>query len=102
KSGVAHLVAPDEQACVDDARYLLTFLPQNNLETAPYAAPNDPVHREQTELDALIPDSPNKPYDIKRVVETVVDDGAFLEIQPSHAENIVRRLAPLGGHACGQ
>jgi propionyl-CoA carboxylase beta chain len=46
KSGVAHLVAPDEQACVEDARYLLTFLPQNNLETAPYAPPTDPVDRE--------------------------------------------------------
>ena len=101
KSGVAHLVAPDERACVDDARYLLTFLPQNNLETAPYAPPTDPVDRESPELDALIPDSPNKPYDIKRVIETVVDDDAFLEIQPSHAENIVCGLARLGGHSVG-
>ncbi len=101
KSGVAHLVAPDEQACIEDARYLLTFLPQNNLETAPYAPPTDPVDRESPELDTLIPDSPNKPYDIKRVIETVVDDGAFLEIQPSYAENIVCGFARLGGHAVG-
>ncbi len=101
KSGVAHLVAPDEQAVIDDARYLLTFLPQNNLETAPWAAPSDPVDRESPELDALIPDSPNKPYDMKRVIETVVDDGAFLEIQPDHAENIVCGFARLGGHAVG-
>ena len=101
KSGVAHLVAPDEQACIDDARYLLTFLPQNNLETAPYAAPTDPVDRESPELDALVPDSPNKPYDIKRAVETVVDDGAFLELQPRHAENIVCGFARLGGHSIG-
>jgi propionyl-CoA carboxylase beta chain len=101
KSGVAHLVAPDEQACIDDARYLLTFLPQNNLETAPYAPPTDPVDRESPELDALVPDSPNKPYDIKRVIETVVDDGAFLEIQPSQAENIVCGFARLGGHSVG-
>ncbi len=101
KSGVAHLVAPDEQACVDDARYLLTFLPQNNLETAPYAAPTDPVDRESPELDALIPDSPNKPYDIKRVIEAVVDDGDFLELQPRHAENIVCGFARLGGHSIG-
>ena len=67
KSGVAHLVAPDEQACIEDARYLLTFLPQSNLETAPYAPPTDPIDRESPELDPLIPDSPNKPYDIKRV-----------------------------------
>ncbi len=101
KSGVAHLVAPDEQACIDDARYLLTFLPQNNLETAPYAPPTDPVDRESPELDTLIPDSSNKPYDMKRVIETVVDDGAFLEIQPAHAENIVCGFARLGGHAVG-
>jgi propionyl-CoA carboxylase beta chain len=101
KSGVAHLVAPDEQSCIDDARYLLTFLPQNNLETAPYAPPTDPVDRESPDLDTLIPDSPHKPYDMKRVIETVVDDGAFLEIQPAHAENIVCGFARLGGHAVG-
>src|SRR5688572_29562508 len=101
KSGVAHLVAPDEQACIDDARYLLTFLPQNNLETAPFADPTDPVDRESPELDGLIPDSPHKPYDMKRVIETVVDDGAFLEIAPAHAENIVCGFARLGGHAVG-
>jgi len=101
RSGVAHLVAPDEQACIDDARYLLTFLPQNNLETAPYAPPTDPVDRESPELDGLIPDSSNKPYDMKRVVEAIVDDGAFLEIQPLHAENIVCGFARLGGHAVG-
>jgi acetyl-CoA carboxylase carboxyltransferase component len=101
KSGVAHLVAPDEQACIDDARYLLTFLPQNNLETAPYAEPADPTDREAPELDTLVPDSPNKPYDIGRVIETVVDDGEFLELQPLHAENIVCGFARLGGHAVG-
>src|SRR4029078_2686130 len=101
KSGVAHLVAPDEQACIDDARYLLTFLPQNNLETAPYAPPTDPVDRESPELDGLIPDLSNKPYDMKRVVEAIVDDAAFLEIQPLHAENIVCGFARLGGHAVG-
>ena len=101
KSGVAHLVAPDEQACIEDARYLLTFLPQNNLETAPYAPPADPVDRESPELDSLIPDSTQKPYDMKRVIESVVDDGAFLEIQPAHAENIVCGFARLGGHAVG-
>jgi acetyl-CoA carboxylase carboxyltransferase component len=101
KSGVAHLVAPDEQACIDDARYLLTFLPQNNLETAPYAEPADPPDREAPELDALVPDAPNKPYDIKRVIEIVADDGEFLELQPLHAENIVCGFARLGGHAVG-
>ena len=101
RSGVAHLVAPDERACIDDARYLLTFLPQNNLETAPYAPPTDPVDRESPDLDTLIPDSPNKPYDVKRVIEAVVDDGDFLELQPAYAENIVCGFARLGGHAIG-
>src|SRR4249919_3893938 len=68
KSGVAHLVAPDEESCIEDARYLLTFLPQNNLETAPYAPPTDPVDRESPELDTVIPDSTHRPYDMKRVI----------------------------------
>ncbi len=101
KSGVAHLVAPDEEAVLDDARYLLTFLPQNNLESPPFASPSDPVERESPELDTLIPDSASKPYDIKRVVESVVDDGQFLELQPEHAPNIVCGFARLGGHAIG-
>ena len=101
KSGVAHLVSPDEEACIEDARYLLTFLPQSNLETAPYAAPTDPADREAAELDGLIPDSPGKPYDMKRVIEAVVDDGSFLELQPRYAENIVCGFARLGGHSVG-
>jgi propionyl-CoA carboxylase beta chain len=101
RSGVAHLVAPSEDAVIEDARYLLSFLPQNNLETAPYATPADPVDRESPELDKLIPDSPHKPYDIKRVVRAVVDDGDFLELQPDYAQNIVCGFARLGGHAVG-
>jgi len=101
KSGVAHVTAPDEDAVIEDARYLLTFLPQNNLDSPPYAAPSDPIDREAPELDTLVPDSPNKPYNMKRVIETVVDDGAFLEIQPHFAENIVCGFARLGGHSVG-
>jgi propionyl-CoA carboxylase beta chain len=101
KSGVAHLVAPSEEAVIEDARYLLSFLPQNNLETAPYAAPADPVERESPELDTIIPDSAHKPYDIKRVVRAVVDDGEFLEIQADYAQNIVCGFARLGGHSIG-
>ncbi|HEY7379673.1 MAG TPA: acyl-CoA carboxylase subunit beta [Gaiella sp.] len=101
KSGVAHFTAADEDAVIEDARYLLTFLPQNNLESPPYAPPADPVEREAPELDTLIPDAPNKPYDIKRVVEAVVDDGSFLEVQAHWAANIVCGFARLGGHAVG-
>ncbi len=101
KSGVAHLVAAGEEAVIDDARYLLSFLPQNNLESAPYAAPGDPVTREAPELDTLVPDSPHKPYDIKRVITAVVDDADFLELQAAYAKNIVCGFARLGGHAVG-
>ncbi|HJU47061.1 MAG TPA: acyl-CoA carboxylase subunit beta, partial [Gaiellaceae bacterium] len=101
KSGVAHFTAPDEEACLEDARYLLTFLPQNNLETPPWAAPSDPVSREAPELDTLVPDSPNRPYDMHRVIGAVVDDGDFLEVQPHYAENIVCGFARLGGHSIG-
>jgi propionyl-CoA carboxylase beta chain len=101
KSGVAHLIAPDEASALEDARYLLSFLPQNNLEPAPRDAPSDPVDREAPELDTLVPDSANKPYDIKQVIEQVVDDGEFLELQPLFAENIVTGFARLGGQSVG-
>jgi propionyl-CoA carboxylase beta chain len=101
KSGVAHFVAPDEEACLEDARYLLSFLPQNNLERAPYAEPTDPPGREDAELDTLIPDNPNKPYDMKQVIRRVVDDGEFLEVHERYAENVVVGFARLGGHSVG-
>jgi propionyl-CoA carboxylase beta chain len=101
RSGVAHLTAADEETCLEDARYLLSFLPQNNLESPPYAPPSDPVEREDPSLDTIVPDSPNKPYDMKAVIARVVDDGDFLEIQPTWAANIVCGFARLGGHAVG-
>jgi propionyl-CoA carboxylase beta chain len=101
KSGVAHLTAPTEEAALEDARYLLSFLPQNNLEQAPFAEPSDPVDREDPELDEIVPDNPNKPYDIKQAIQRVVDDGEFLEIHEHWAENIVCGFARLGGRAVG-
>jgi len=101
KSGVAHFISPNEEACLEDARYLLSFLPQNNLEPPPYAPPSDPPSREERELDTLVPDDPAKPYDVKRVIELVVDDGEFLEVHERFAENIVCGFARLGGHAVG-
>jgi propionyl-CoA carboxylase beta chain len=101
RSGVAHFTAPTEQAVLEDARYLLSFLPQNNLEQPPFAEPSDPVDREDAALDNVVPDNPNKPYDIRDVVGAVVDDGDFLELQPRWAENIVCGFARLGGHPIG-
>jgi propionyl-CoA carboxylase beta chain len=101
KSGVAHFVAPDEDACLEDARYLLSFLPQNNLEAPVYATPSDPVDREDPELDSVVPDNPNKPYDIKDIIGRVVDEGDFLEVHERYAENLVCGFARLGGHVVG-
>src|SRR5205823_8148906 len=101
KSGVAHLTAPDEESALEDARYLLSFLPQNNKHAAPFDEPSDPVDREAPDLDELIPDEPTKPYDIKQVISAVVDDGEFLELQPLYAENIVTGFARLGGYSVG-
>jgi len=101
KSGVAHLTAADEDAALEDARLLLSYLPQNNREPGPRDEPADPVDREAPELDELVPDEPTKPYDIKRAVEVVVDEASFLELQPRFAENIVTGFARLGGHSVG-
>jgi len=101
KSGVAHFVSPDEEACLDDARYLLSFLPQNNVDPAPFSTPSDPADREDGELDTLIPDSAHKPYDMHDVIHRVVDEGEFLEVQERFAENILCGFARLGGHPVG-
>src|SRR3569833_2249276 len=101
KSGVAHFVSADERACLEAARYLVSFLPQNNRERPPHTVSNDPRDREDAELDTLIPDSPNKPYDMHDVIRRVIDDGEFLEVQQEYAMNIVCGFARLGGHAVG-
>jgi propionyl-CoA carboxylase beta chain len=101
RSGVAHVVASDEESLLAEARYLLSFLPQNNLEAVPYVRTADPRDRQDPELDTLIPDSPSQPYDMKDVVRRVVDDGDFFEIHEDWAQNIVCGFARLGGHAVG-
>src|SRR5881296_2836054 len=80
KSGVAHFASDDEDACLEDARYLMSFLPQNNLETPPRVQPTDDALRMDEELDKVVPDNPNKPYDMRDVVSYVVDDGEFFEV----------------------
>jgi propionyl-CoA carboxylase beta chain len=101
RSGVAHFVSPDEESCLEDARYLISFLPQNNLDPPPFFEAADPRDREDEELDKIIPDNPNKPYDIKQVITKVVDDGEFLEVHERWAENLVCGFARLGGHVVG-
>ncbi|MGZ6969171.1 MAG: acyl-CoA carboxylase subunit beta [Acidimicrobiia bacterium] len=101
KSGVANFVFDDEQTCLEQVRYLLSFLPSNNLEDPPYFEPeDDPTRRCDGILD-LIPDAPNKPYDMKKVIAEVVDDGDFFEQNSLWAMNIVCGFARVDGHVVG-
>src|SRR5437763_11871113 len=72
KSGVAHFASDDEEQCLEDARYLMSFLPQNNLETPPRVEPSDDPERMEEALDTIVPDNPNKPYDMRDVVGLIV------------------------------
>src|SRR3954471_7826787 len=101
KSGVAHFASESEEACLEDARYLLSFLPQNNVDPPPYFEPADPISREDPELDSIVPDEPTKPYDMRKVIERIVDDGELLEVHELWADNIVCAFARLGGHPVG-
>ncbi len=101
QSGVCHVVADSEADTLFLIRKLLSYLPQNNLEDPPFRPTRDDPLRREDELDSVIPDEPNKPYNIKRVIQLIVDDGAFFEIHEQFAQNIVVGFARLGGHAVG-
>jgi propionyl-CoA carboxylase beta chain len=101
KSGVAHFASESEDACLEDARYLLSFLPQNNLEAPPRVHPTDDPTREDPELDSIIPDNPNKPYDMRKVIRMVVDDGEFFEVHEHFAKNIIVGFSRLDGFSVG-
>jgi acetyl-CoA carboxylase carboxyltransferase component len=100
-SGVAHFTTADEDACLNLLRLLLSYLPQNNLEDPPYAAPSDEPRRESAELDSIIPESANQPYDMRDVIRHVVDDGEMLEVHADYAQNVIVGLARLDGHPIG-
>ena len=101
KSGVAHFAADDEESCLEDARYLMSFLPQNNLELPPRMETGDDPDRKDQELDQIVPDSPNKPYDMRDVVHRIVDDGEFFEVQEHFARNIIVGFSRLDGRPIG-
>jgi acetyl-CoA carboxylase carboxyltransferase component len=101
KSGVATFVAPDDKACLDDVRYLLSFLPQNNLEEVPRVECEDDPNRRCDALLAMMPDNPNRAYDMKSVVKEIVDNGEFYEYFAKFAPNIICGFARLDGHAVG-
>jgi propionyl-CoA carboxylase beta chain len=101
KSGVAHFAAEDEEQCIEDIKYLLSFLPANNLELPPVVDTGDDPDRVIEELDTFIPDSSNVPYDMRDVVRHVVDDGEFFEVHRHFAENLVCGYARLEGRTVG-
>ncbi len=100
-SGVAHFAADDEQSCLEDIAYLLSFLPANNLELPPRVPSRDPADRLVEELDTFMPDSANTPYDVRDIVGAVVDEGEFFEVHQHYAPNIVVGLARIDGRAVG-
>jgi propionyl-CoA carboxylase beta chain len=101
RSGVTHFVFPSGQDALEAVRYLVSFLPQNNLEMAPYFAPSDSPDRIDDTLDSIIPDSASHPYDMVALIERVVDDGEFLQVHERWARNIVVGFGRLDGHSVG-
>ncbi|MGE5850916.1 MAG: acyl-CoA carboxylase subunit beta [Candidatus Methylomirabilota bacterium] len=101
KSGVAHFAADSEEAALALTRDLLGFLPQNNLEDPPRRDTEDDPNRMEEALNTIVPENPNKPYDIKEIVRLVVDDGVFLEVHEHFAPNIVVGFGRLGGQSVG-
>ena len=101
RSGVAHFAVEDDRACLQTIRELLSYLPQNNLEEPPRVKTDDPPDRAAPELDSLIPREATKPYDIKDLIHTVVDDRRFLEVHAHFAQNIVVGFARFAGRSVG-
>ncbi len=101
KSGVSHFIAEDEQEGISLIRKLLSYMPQNNLEDAPLAACDDPIDRLDDFLNTVIPENPNKPYDVKDVIHSIVDYNEFLEVHRNFARNIVVGFARFNGISTG-
>jgi len=101
KSGVAHFAAENEEEAIATLKKLLSFLPQNNMETAPLRETADPVGRVEDALNSIVPDNPNKAYDMYKVIGSIVDDGDFFEIHKDFAKNIIVGFAHLNGRSVG-
>lgn len=101
KSGVTHFVCDSEEALLMSIRELLSFIPSNNMEDAPTSACNDDCNREIPSLDTIIPSDPNMPYDMKDIIEPVLDDGYFYEVMPHFAKNAIVGFGRLNGKSIG-
>jgi propionyl-CoA carboxylase beta chain len=100
-SGVTHFVASDGRAALEEVRYLLSFLPQNNMEVPPFFTPMDQPDRMDEGLTTIVPDSPNQPYDMIELIDMVVDDGEFYQVHEHFAPNIICGLGRLDGYTVG-
>jgi propionyl-CoA carboxylase beta chain len=101
KSSVADFAVNGEEECIQVTRSLLSYIPQNNLEDPPFVPTEDPANRMDPALRTLVPDNPNKPYDIKELIKLVADDNGFLEVGALYGKNIVVGFARFGGRAVG-
>ena len=101
KSGVAHFAAESDEHALQITRELLSFVPSNNMENPPFVETSDPADRRDEKLNSIVPESSNQPYDIREIINTVVDDGYFFEVQEHYAPNIVIGFARLGGYSVG-
>ena len=100
-SGVAHFATSDDRSCLALLRELVGFIPSNNMEDPPRVKTDDPIDRETAAISQIVPDSPNQPYDIKKIIKETVDDHYFLEVQPHFGKSIVIGFARLGGQSVG-
>jgi acetyl-CoA carboxylase carboxyltransferase component len=101
QSGVAHFAGPDEETTIAMVRWLLSYLPSNNLDSLPIQPSSDSPQRKTPEIEKIIPAQPNQPYDIHLLVEELSDEGEFLEVMPDFAKNIVIGFCRLGGTPVG-
>ncbi|MCK4568683.1 MAG: acyl-CoA carboxylase subunit beta [Bacteroidales bacterium] len=101
KSGVAHMIADNDEQAMMMVREMMSFLPLNNMEDPPIQVCADDINREDEHLDEIVPDDPNKPYDMKDIIETVIDNSNFFEIQCQYAQNIIIGFARMGGRPVG-
>ncbi len=101
RSGVAHFAIAGEEACLQEVRRLISFLPSNNMEDPPHAETGDDPARGVEEMLSLVPDDPNRPYDVREVIERIVDNGDFLEVHAGWAQNVVVGFGRLAGRTAG-
>ena len=100
-SGVAHFASPDEDECFHSIRELLSYLPGNNMEDPPFQPTTDDPNRRDEKLNHIVPDNPNRPYDVIEIIQSVADEHHFFEVQKDYARNIVVGFARLGGKPVG-